>query len=519
MSKLSHPLARYRRLQWLVLVLVTLLLALSLQHTFTQITDLNRRDTIHTAARLGSQFQQMETFLEAMRGQAEERLRSHSQSPLTHQLYRALQVTPALGITLDKVPADLPAGLTGNLTGQGPLPAPGSEREDRFHLALSLSPLLSTTSKILGKEAAWIYFTGVDHFIYLYPWVPSNQFRFDPAIYQKSFWQDALAQQSHTRNATLSRPYQDLAGQGQMITLSQPITKAQTLVGVISIDILLGRLEQHLRQPAPQAGTLFLVNQHRQILARSQPGTALPLTPDEAQDGYHWQQGAFQLTHAIPDTPLTLIHRIPLLPLLQTLIWQSATALLTLLCLVVAAISSLRARLLNRQLNYLSRHDALTGAFNRHHFNAFEQRHALAGTTHIGAIMFDCDHFKLVNDRFGHGVGDQVLIQLVRICRPLLGRGSILVRWGGEEFLLLVADRDLPLAQLAEQLRLRIAEHDWAEIAPELRVTVSLGHCRQGPGVRLQEVIRRADLALYRAKANGRNRSEGWQDDAQEKQE
>jgi diguanylate cyclase (GGDEF)-like protein len=116
-------------------------------------------------------------------------------------------------------------------------------------------------------------------------------------------------------------------------------------------------------------------------------------------------------------------------------------------------------------------------------------------------------------------VGDQVLIQLVRICRPLLGRGSILVRWGGEEFLLLVADRDLPLAQLAEQLRLRIAEHDWAEIAPELRVTVSLGHCRQGPGVRLQEVIRRADLALYRAKANGRNRSEGWQDDAQEKQE
>ncbi|MCR3905391.1 sensor domain-containing diguanylate cyclase, partial [Aeromonas hydrophila] len=81
---------------------------------------------------------------------------------------------------------------------------------------------------------------------------------------------------------------------------------------------------------------------------------------------YEWQQGALQLVYPIPETPLSLIHRIPLLPLLQTLLWQSATALITILCLVVATVSSLRAQRLNRRLNYLSRHDALTGAFNRH---------------------------------------------------------------------------------------------------------------------------------------------------------
>ena len=133
--------------------------------------------------------------------------------------------------------------------------------------------------------------------------------------------------------------------------------------------------------------------------------------------------------------------------------------------------------------------------------------------------MFDCDHFKQVNDRFGHGIGDQVLIRLVQLCQPLLTRECTLIRWGGEEFLLLVADKGLPLAPLAEQLRLRIAEHDWTEIAPELRVTISLGHCRQRPEIKLHEAIRRADLALYQAKANGRNRSEGWQDDARGKQE
>ena len=70
----------------------------------------------------------------------------------------------------------------------------------------------------------------------------------------------------------------------------------------------------------------------------------------------------------------------------------------------------------------------------------------LAGRQRIGAIMFDCDHFKQVNDRFGHGVGDQVLIRLVQLCQSLLTRECHLIRWGGEEFLLLVADEAIPLA-------------------------------------------------------------------------
>ncbi|MNR19431.1 putative diguanylate cyclase YdaM [compost metagenome] len=133
--------------------------------------------------------------------------------------------------------------------------------------------------------------------------------------------------------------------------------------------------------------------------------------------------------------------------------------------------------------------------------------------------MFDCDHFKRVNDTFGHGVGDQVLIQLVRLCQPLQVRGNSLIRWGGEEFLLLVVGKTTPLDQLAEQLRVSIEQHTWSDIAADLRVTVSLGYCRQHPGIRLQEAIRRADAALYKAKANGRNRSEGWQDDADGNQE
>ncbi|CAD7523526.1 hypothetical protein OR606_16175 [Aeromonas hydrophila] len=77
------------RLQWLLCAFVALLLAITLKLTLTQVTDHYQSDTLSTASRLKSQFQQMETFLEAMRGQAEERLRSNPQSALTQQLYGA----------------------------------------------------------------------------------------------------------------------------------------------------------------------------------------------------------------------------------------------------------------------------------------------------------------------------------------------------------------------------------------------------------------------------------------------
>ena len=121
-----------------------------------------------------------------------------------------------------------------------------------MHLALSLSPLLATASKLLGKEAAWIYFTGKDNFIYLYPWVPSSQFRFSPLIYNTAYWQEALTQLSLSEHAILSRPYQDLAGQGRMVTLSQPITQTGEITGLISIDIETATLAQTLRRLAPQ---------------------------------------------------------------------------------------------------------------------------------------------------------------------------------------------------------------------------------------------------------------------------
>lgn len=510
------PITRFHnalhRQHWLPGIVVMLLLALTLHQTLEQLVEFNEQDSLHSATHLQSQFKQMTAFLEAMRGQAEERLRSNPQSTLTRQLYKVLHVDPTRRFSLDQIPPDLPVGLVGNLTGLGPLPDPGSEREARIHLALSLSPLLSTATKLLKDKVTWVYFTGADDFIYVYPWVPSSRFHFQQKLYQQSYWLDALQKQNPSQRVIISRPYADTAGKGMMITLSKPIVREQMLVGVISMDILLSRLDEMMREHAPRIGTLFLVNQDHHILASSAREHSRAPKPVEAWDGYRWLQGAFQFQYTIPDTGLTLLHRVPLPSLLWALLSQSAPTLIALFFMAWAVLANLKSRRLNRQLDYLSNHDALTGAFNRHYFDEFERRHQLRGGS-VGVIMFDCDHFKQVNDRFGHEVGDQVLIQLVRLCQQHLRREDALIRWGGEEFLLLAAKGGEPLDQLAERLRQHIASHPWQALAPALAVTISLGYHHGSAETPLQEVIRRADVALYQAKANGRNRSEPWQDD------
>lgn len=301
------------RLTWLLFAVVILLIGLTLRQSLKQIERLYQSDTLNSAIYLRDRFKQTEVFLEAMRGQAEERLRSDPQSVLTRQLYRHIEALPE-GLALDKLPGDLPAGLAGNLTGDGPLPPPGSAREAQLHLALSLSPLLATASQRLGSEIAWAYFTGVDNFIYLYPWIPSSQFRFARSIYDKHYWQDALMSPNPSRDTILSRPYEDFAGLGTMVTMSQPLYKDGSLVGMISMDILLSRLQSQLNQLAPALGEYLLLNQYHQVLASSAHQPVVPQDP-EPTDEYQWRQGALQLTMAIPDTPLRLVHNVTLLPL------------------------------------------------------------------------------------------------------------------------------------------------------------------------------------------------------------
>lgn len=127
----------------------------------------------------------------------------------------------------------------------------------------------------------------------------------------------------------------------------------------------------------------------------------------------------------------------------------------------------------------------------------------------FGLILLDLDHFKQINDHFGHGVGDNVLVAAAERLRGQLRKQDYLARWGGEEFLCLMTDVDeASLLAMAERLRRALADMPVLHAPDRLHVTASLGLAMCGVGQNPDEVIDQADQAMYRAKRGGRNRVE-----------
>lgn len=166
-------------------------------------------------------------------------------------------------------------------------------------------------------------------------------------------------------------------------------------------------------------------------------------------------------------------------------------------------------KLMEKKLERLATTDSLTGAFNRTKFTELMtseiERFKRYGVP-LSLIIFDIDHFKRINDTFGHSAGDSILIKITDIVVENKRKLDYLVRWGGEEFMLIASETSLEQAEtLAERIRWVIENYTFDTV---IKITVSFGVTQFKEGDTVDAVIRRADDALYRAKAGGRNRVE-----------
>ncbi len=161
------------------------------------------------------------------------------------------------------------------------------------------------------------------------------------------------------------------------------------------------------------------------------------------------------------------------------------------------------------ELRRLATTDPLTGASNRRNGLARLAEALRPGAEPPAVMMLDVDHFKLINDQHGHAMGDLVLCSIVLACRKLLGEGVPVVRWGGEEFLVILPGTGMEAAlAMAESIRATLAATPVDAVGGEIRVSVSVGLAMAAPGDTPEAVINRADAALYAAKRGGRNRVE-----------
>jgi diguanylate cyclase (GGDEF)-like protein len=164
-----------------------------------------------------------------------------------------------------------------------------------------------------------------------------------------------------------------------------------------------------------------------------------------------------------------------------------------------------------QRLEVAAAHDTLTGVLNRGAIvSALESnRQHYAPEKQFGIIMMDIDHFKALNDRLGHAVGDLALCELVRRLSTVTRQGDTIARLGGEEFLVVLNDiSDDHLAEAAERYRRSVCDEPFVLAGHAVNVSASFGTALTGAGEPIADLIGRADQALYAAKDLGRNRCE-----------
>jgi len=162
---------------------------------------------------------------------------------------------------------------------------------------------------------------------------------------------------------------------------------------------------------------------------------------------------------------------------------------------------------LEEKLRTISETDPLTGVWNRRYFYQMidkEQKRASRNDLPISLLMLDIDYFKAINDQWGHKAGDLVLSEIVSVMLDCIRETDMIIRWGGEEFLVFMADTGLDAAShVAEKLRRQIEHYNFSG---GIEVSVSIGYAQwDSINENIEEAIANADTALYVAKNEGRN--------------
>ena len=177
-----------------------------------------------------------------------------------------------------------------------------------------------------------------------------------------------------------------------------------------------------------------------------------------------------------------------------------------------------RRQKLEEELRNLAVTDSLTGLFTRRHLLEMGAREAIRAARNgspLSLVIIDLDHFKTVNDRYGHAAGDRALQVFAQICRENLRETDVLGRIGGEEFAVVLPDSDTELArEAAERVRLCLAQREIDHQGHTFSLQASFGVAACAADAKgLQQALSHADKALYQAKAQGRNRTVIWQED------
>ncbi len=428
--------------------------------------------------------------------------------------------------------------LISNITGKGNLDFL-NDSDSLKALELYLMFYLNNDFKWMNDRfdsSYWVYYTSLNGMTSMRrrsgEFVTSDDFYYSDEMLELPFVTGGYKENLSNREEVYwSPPYIDLAGKGMMITASYPIDYENEYIATISIDFLSRALSGILDEDYIS----FLVDQDGVIIATNLKDVDLSnelKTIDDMSiklkysdikdielDEIVYIKGDRVIAHEIYGSPYVVYqiytHKdylidatIDFFPLLLMFVFFAVTTImLRRVRISEASLKEAFVELENKQeeLDYISKYDTLTNIYNRRGLYS-ELKNIETDGKLIGSslIIFDIDHFKLVNDTYGHDVGDEVLTELCVVVKNYISENEIFARYGGEEFILISKGSDLEkTCEIAEIIRKGVESHSFKTVEC---ITISSGVSTFRAKDTNDTWVKNADAALYKSKSDGRNR-------------
>ncbi len=386
------------------------------------------------------------------------------------------------------------------------------------------------------ESSGWVYYTSLNHMSGIRTrsgeFVTSDEFYYMDEMLDMPYVTDGYKENLENREEVYwSSPYMDLAGKGIMITASYPVDYKGEYIGSISIDFISNKLSEILSEKyttfiVDKEGVVFATNIKTVDLSnelKTINDLPIGLSFDDIKDikfdevvkvkgerviAHQLEGSPYILYQVYPKKMYLLDAQIDMLPVILIFVFFAITTLM--LHRVRESETKLKETLKEleckqEELDYISKNDPLTNIYNRRglysELKKIETTGSLVGSS---VILFDIDHFKLVNDTYGHDVGDSVLTEICEVVKSFIGENEIFARYGGEEFIIVSKGTVLEeTCQIAENVRAGVESHNFKTIES---LTISLGVST----FRIKDTndtwIANADAALYKAKSSGRNK-------------
>jgi len=366
--------------------------------------------------------------------------------------------------------------------------------------------------------AAWIYYTSENDYIYVYPQT-TDEFRYTDALKSVVFYTIATPENDPSRAALWSPVYLDEAGKGFMVTLSSPIYHEDEFWGVLSLDLT----TETLGDLMVGGYDTYIMDQTGSVIASGQAldfsegveglGSLIGVSENDVTAVQEMESGTVKMVGAryyykydFSAAPWTFVSTVPAAQIAGEAALISLPVFLIGILLFMAIGEAESRKDAEEKAKKLAITDQLTGLNNRFYLDSVIEKYFQSSDRYDEALsvaMFDLDHFKNVNDKWGHDVGDEVLKMTAETAKDLLRESDHIVRLGGEEFLILLPRTDSRGAfGVSEKIRMALEEraHPVAGVT-----TASFGIAERVKGEAYSNLYRRADEALYMAKQGGRN--------------